>query len=136
MECQICKGILTPVRTNEIEILSCTNCRGFWVKRGDLNRLIKHKAGDIEFSSVDHHMHGDTHGILKCVYCEDHATIKTNFIGNSDVILDFCEGCGAFWVDAGEADKMQEYVAKIEAGKKKQTIIEVIYNVLYSLPKV
>ncbi|MBN1411359.1 MAG: zf-TFIIB domain-containing protein [Spirochaetales bacterium] len=136
MNCQICNGILTPVKTNDVEILSCDQCKGFWIKRGDLNKLIMHKAGDLEFSSVDHHMHKDTHGILKCVFCDDQAMIKTNFIGYSDIVLDFCEGCGAFWVDPGEAEKMQEYMNKIEKSGKKQTIIEIIYNILYSLPKV
>jgi len=136
MECQLCKSLITPVSTNNIEILSCPRCNGFWVKRGDLNRLIKHKAGDIEFSSIDHHMHQDTHGILKCAFCPDSAMIKVNFIEQSDIVLDFCEICGAFWIDAGEVDKMQQYMNSIEQQVKKQTITEIIMTILYSLPKV
>lgn len=136
MNCQLCKGLLTPVNTSDIEILQCNKCRGFWLQRGDLNRLIMHKAGDLEFSSVDHHMHKDTHGIMKCMFCEDQAMIKVNFIGYSDIIMDYCEECGAFWIDKGELEKMQEYINEIENDpERKQSISEIIMNIIYSLPK-
>ena len=61
--------------------------------------------------------------------------IKVNFIEHSDIVLDFCEDCGAFWIDNGELDKMQEYVDKIENTGKKSSIFEIIMEVLYSLPK-
>jgi Zn-finger nucleic acid-binding protein len=135
MQCQLCKGTLTSIKTNNVEILSCEKCKGFWLKKGDLNKLIQHKSGDIEFSSVDHHMHKDKHGIMKCIFCDDQAMIKINFIEYSDIILDFCEKCGAFWVDSGETKKMQKYISSIENSKGKQTITEIIMNILYSLPK-
>lgn len=136
MNCQICQGIITPVKNNHIEILKCKGCDGFWIKKGDLNQLIKHKAGDLEFSSIDHHMHHDTHGILKCAFCEDQAMIKINFINESEVILDYCEKCGSFWIDNGESDKMQNYVNKIESNSEKTTILEVIFKTLLGLPKI
>jgi Zn-finger nucleic acid-binding protein len=136
MNCQVCKGTLTPVKKDETEILKCNKCNGFWIKAGELNKLIKHKHGDVEFSSIDHHMHNDTHGIMKCVFCEDQAMIKSNFIEYSDIILDYCEKCGAFWIDNGELDKMQEYILNIEKDEKKKSLTEIIMNVIYSLPKV
>jgi Zn-finger nucleic acid-binding protein len=136
MECQICHKTITPVKTNGIEILQCENCKGFWVKKGDLNKLIKHRAGDIEFSSIDHHMHQDTHGIMKCVFCDDQAMIKVNFIEYSDIILDYCETCGAFWIDNGEVIKMEEYIQSIESNDAKPGVLEIIMNTIYSLPKI
>lgn len=136
MKCQLCQGLITPISINNEEILKCESCEGFWIKRGTLNKLIKHKAGDIEFSSIDHHMHKDTHGIMKCAFCEDQAMIKINFIEYSDIILDFCEECGAFWVDTGELDKMQNYMKTIEKDKKKITITEIIMSIFNSFPKV
>ena len=135
MQCQICNGTITPKTVNNVEIFSCEGCSGFWIKKGNLNKLIEHQAGDIEFSSIDHHMHKDTHGILKCAFCEDQAMIKSNFIEQSEIILDYCEECGAFWVDSGETDKMQEYMENLEKEPGKPSIIEVIFKSLYSLPK-
>lgn len=135
MQCQICKGTITPKNVNNIEIYSCSNCNGFWIKKGNLNKLIEHQSGDIEFSSIDHHMHKDTHGIMKCAFCEDQAMIKCNFIEQSDIILDYCEKCGAFWIDAGETDKMQMYIETLDKNSKKSTIVEIIFKSLYSLPK-
>jgi Zn-finger nucleic acid-binding protein len=128
--------VITPIKTENVEILQCESCKGFWIKKGDLNRIIKHRAGDVEFSSIDHHMHHDTHGIMKCVFCEDQAMIKVNFIEYSDIILDHCESCGAFWIDNGEVDKMQTYISSIEQNKAKPTILEIIMNTIYSLPKI
>ncbi len=136
MECLVCKGKLEKIISNDIEIIKCNKCKGFWVKSGDLNRIVKHKAGDIEFSSIDHHFHKDIHGIIKCIYCNDIAMIKINFIEFSDIILDFCEICGAFWVDNGELEKMQIYIDTIEDTGTKKTIAEIIMNLIYSLPKV
>ncbi|MBN1700125.1 MAG: zf-TFIIB domain-containing protein [Spirochaetales bacterium] len=135
MECQVCGGKITPIDTEHIRIMQCAGCKGFWIKKGDLNNLIKHKAGDLEFSSIDHHMHQDTHGIMKCIYCPDSAMIKINFIEYSDIIMDYCPECGAFWIDRGEMEKMQEYVDTIEKSDKKKTIIETIMNTIFSLPK-
>ena len=136
MNCQLCDGIITPISTENIEIFRCSGCDGFWIKKGDLNKLVEHRSGDIEFSSVDHHIHKDTHGIMKCVFCEDQAMIKINFIEYSDIILDYCEQCGTFWVDQGELQKMQIYMKTIEKDKKKLTITEIIMNVLDSFPKI
>jgi len=136
MECQVCNGIITPVKNKDIEVLQCKNCKGFWVKKGALNKLIKHRAGDIEFSSIDHHMHYDTHGIIKCIFCDDQAMIKVNFIEYSDIILDYCESCGSFWIDQGEIKKMQDYINTIEKADTKPAILEIIMNTIFSLPKI
>ena len=136
MKCQICKETITPIQTQNIEIFQGEVCKGFWIRKGDLNRLIKHRAGDIEFSSIDHHMHCDTHGIMKCVFCDDQAMIKVNFIEYSEIILDYCEACGAFWIDNGEVEKMQEYIKNIEQNDAKPTILEIIMNTIFSLPKI
>lgn len=136
MKCQICKELITPIKKEDIEILKCSGCKGFWIKSGDLNKLIEHKSGDIEYSSIDHQMHKDTHGIMKCIYCEDQAMIKVNFIGFSDIVLDYCEECGSFWIDNGEVEKMQSYIESIEKGDKKQSLTEIIMNIFYSLPQV
>ena len=136
MNCQLCKGLITPIKTDDIEILKCEKCKGFWINAGDLNKLIKHKYGDVEFSSIDHHMHKDTHGIMKCNYCNDQAMIKCNFIEYSEIVLDFCEKCGSFWIDNGEVEKMQKYIEKIEKeDNAKHSPAEIIMNTLYSLPR-
>jgi Zn-finger nucleic acid-binding protein len=135
MECQVCNGTITPKKVNDIEIFSCKNCNGFWIKKGNLNKLIKHQSGDIEFSSIDHHIHTDTHGIMKCAFCTDQAMIKSNFIEYSDIILDYCEKCGAFWIDGGEIEKMQKYMNSLDDSSTKSSIIEIIFKALYSLPK-
>lgn len=136
MKCQICKGTITPKKKDDVEILQCKNCNGFWIKSGALNKLIKHKNGDVEYSSIDHQMHDDSHGLLKCAFCDDQAMIKINFIGFSDIILDYCEKCGAYWVDNGEVDKMQKYIERIEGTDAKSSLAEIIMSIFYSLPKV
>ena len=80
MKCQLCNSTITPIKTKNIEILQCEGCNGFWIRKGHLNQLIKHNAGDIEFSSIDHHMHYDTHGIMKCIFCDVHKFRKKHRI--------------------------------------------------------
>ncbi|MCG8571250.1 MAG: zf-TFIIB domain-containing protein [Spirochaetes bacterium] len=135
MNCQICKNTITPTKAQGIEIYSCNGCKGFWIKKGELNKLIEHTAGDLEQSSIDHHFHKDTHGTLKCIYCDDSAMIKINFIEFSDIILDYCEQCGCFWIDSDEVEKMQQYVKKIEKNDKPSRS-EIIMSIFYSLPQI
>ncbi len=135
MQCQICNKTITIKKSNDVEIHSCTGCNGFWIKKGNLNKLVAHQSGDLEFSSIDHHMHNDTHGIMKCTFCNDQAMIKSNFIEQSEIILDYCEKCGAFWIDSGETEKMQKYIESLENSGVKPSIIDTIFKVLYSLPK-
>jgi len=137
MICEVCiKGNITTISSQGVDISKCDNCGGFWIQKGDLNKLIKHKSGDIEFSSIDRHFHTDNHGIIKCVFCEDSAMRKVSFLGYSDIILDYCEDCGAFWVDSGEINKMQDTIDTIEKDNLKKPIIQIIMEIFYSLPRV
>ena len=88
MNCQLCNSTITSISKQGIEVFACEKCQGFWIKKGDLNTLIKHKAGDIEFSSIDHHIHKDTHGIMKCTFCDDRTMIKINFIEDNTFEVD------------------------------------------------
>lgn len=135
MKCQVCEGDLKDKEIEGVAIIKCDKCKGFWVHGGDLNKLIKHKRGDVEKSSIDHHFHQDSHSSLKCHYCEDSAMRKINFINYSDIIMDYCEDCGSFWIDGNELEKMQKYIDELEKNDK-DTIVEIVMNFIYSLPKV
>lgn len=44
MQCPVCEATLTPVDRSGIEIDVCTRCRGVWLDRGELEKLIE-RAG-------------------------------------------------------------------------------------------
>jgi len=45
MNCPICTTPLTPVDRQGIEIDHCPRCRGVWLDRGELDKLIERAAG-------------------------------------------------------------------------------------------
>ena len=45
MYCPVCNAGLMPVVRQGIEIDHCPGCRGVWMDRGELDRLIERSAG-------------------------------------------------------------------------------------------
>ena len=44
---------------------------------------------------------------------------KVNFLDFSNIVLDYCENCGGFWLDKGELSKMEDYIHKVEEGSHR-----------------
>jgi len=72
MECPLCKIPLLIADKQGIEIDYCPQCRGIWLDRGELEKLIERSAqiypsqpGNYNFDSShrsDHHDDHDSHG--------------------------------------------------------------------------
>ena len=41
---------------------------------------------------------------------------KINFLDYSDIIIDYCPSCGAYWLDKDELGNMHDYIKKVEDG--------------------
>jgi len=77
---------------------------------------MKESGGDVESCSIDDAPHKDSHRAIKCLDCRDVDMKKINFLDYSDIVLDYCPSCGAFWIDHGEIGKMHEYIRRIDEG--------------------
>ncbi len=106
MECPRCQAVLVKEEREGEDIDVCKSCGGIWLHKEQLKTFLG-----------DHESHHDDHPVIKCRECENVNMKKINFLDYSDVIIDYCASCGAFWLDKGELQKMNTYVKLVEEGE-------------------
>ena len=116
MKCPRCKVELTRKMFENHPVDACGKCGGLWVHRHQLNELLDESHGDVESSSIDSREHKDKFPAAKCLSCDNRIMKKINFMEFSDIIIDYCPGCGSFWIDGQELDMMHDYIRRIEEG--------------------
>lgn len=55
MQCPNCNTQLTMAERQGIEIDYCPSCRGVWLDRGELDKIIERNAGQQAAQPVSHH---------------------------------------------------------------------------------
>ena len=67
MPCPVCRTELVPAERQGIEIDSCPGCRGVWLDRGELDKIVERSAQafaprrEEPTASWPPHGHGDSH---------------------------------------------------------------------------
>lgn len=85
MNCPICNIQLTMSERQGIEIDYCPQCRGVWLDRGELDKIIERSAQEApkgqsresEYSYPDKKHHGDDHHEK---HGKEHSYKKRNFL--------------------------------------------------------
>lgn len=107
MKCPKCR--LEEMQDEEYEGLQvrrCPVCRGLYLARGELESLLRKKAGRV----LDNPVFAPTPEAMDaarahCFGCErDMELVKGPF----DVFINWCKGCGAMFLDPGELATIQE----------------------------
>ena len=118
MQCPSCGHDLRTTDYEGVPVETCDGCDGEWVDKLELGDiiLIREKRFSPEerqaisaatpTTGVDLSQTGRS---LVCPKCGEE-TQAINYGGTSGIILDRCAGCGGFWLDAGELEKVQMLV--------------------------
>ncbi len=66
MKCPKCSVTLLMTEKKDIEIDYCPECRGIWLDRGELEKLIERSVGESSYDSYNkdndnHYKHDDDH---------------------------------------------------------------------------
>lgn len=96
----------------------CESCGGLWLDRGELDRMAFKVQGDIEFCSEEE-VGKISESVKKCPRCNELPLHKVKFLGCSNIVLDHCSNCGGFWLDGGELQQIDDYLAKTMPVKGK-----------------
>lgn len=115
-DCPRCKDAMKVVGKTEVEIDLCSGCQGIFLDKGEMNTLVKVKAGDLEYcTAVDEVLETeDGKKAVECPACDAGPMRKVEFCSYSTIVLDYCDGCGGFWLDGGELDDIRLQVTKLE----------------------
>lgn len=103
-----------------VQVMLCPGCGGMLLDRGELNKVTEPTVGDLEFSTLDRdtRQHVDEWGIALCP--RDGAEMeKVEFLIETNIILDHCPRCRAFWLDGRELARINDEVRELNEAARQ-----------------
>jgi len=104
----------------DAEGFTCNRCGGIFFTAGELDRLSAPHRGNIEYTTVDldSFAHTDRFGPASCPL-DGVEMKKVSFNIYTDIILDYCPGCGGFWLDGGELERINGEVRELNRADRE-----------------
>ncbi len=133
MICPACKHDMIVVEYNKIELDYCTNCRGVWFDKGELDLFLNFTGqGAKSFAAGDFSEIESSEKSRKCPICSN-KMIKSIIKDCSDVIIDVCPRNDGLWFDGGEVKNVVKQVCskvniKDDAQKQILNYIEQVFQ--------
>lgn len=123
--CPRCEVPLLGKQIGDFSVIACAKCAGLFVPH-ETFEMMQERRDHVIFS-VDPIPRGeiqveDTVKYVRCPVCRNMMN-RTNFARISGVIIDTCRGHG-IWFDAGELEKLMDFVARGGLGKAKAAELE------------
>lgn len=118
MDCPICKTTMQAIEYEGIAIESCRSCGGEWLDGDELDKVtsireekfsVEERRAIAESTTITGVKLKDVDRQLDCPGC-GWPSEPINYGGGTGLILDRCMGCGGFWLDDGELEKVQMLV--------------------------
>lgn len=118
MDCPSCKHSLRTIQYEGIDIETCDHCGGDWLDADELSKItvirevifdVDERRAIAEAEPIRGVRPQDVDRDLVCPKCGA-TTDVVNYGGNSGILVDRCTGCGGFWLDASELEKVQMVV--------------------------
>jgi Zn-finger nucleic acid-binding protein len=123
--CPRCEIPLQGKQIGDFSVLACTKCTGLFVPH-ETFEMMQERRDHVIFT-VDPTQRGQIHveDAVKYVRCPICRTMmnRTNFARISGIIIDTCRGHG-IWFDAGELEKLMDFVARGGLEKAKTTELQ------------
>ena len=118
MHCPSCHQTLKSNEYEGVEIEICPGCGGEWLDADELGKIVRRREvrfdesacrGMAETKPIEGVPTEAFERVLICPKCGG-KTQPINYGGDSGIILDRCGGCGGFWLDAEELERVQMIV--------------------------
>jgi Zn-finger nucleic acid-binding protein len=121
LKCPRDQSELTMHTVHDINVKTCDECGGMFLEHGELNKVAEPTAGDIEFSMLDMEdfKHEDGLGPIACPRDTDLTMSKIDFNIYTNIILDYCQRCHAFWIDATELARINDEVKNLNEAARE-----------------
>ena len=118
MKCPSCDGSLKTIVYEGVTIETCPGCLGEWLDATELGSIVK--AREVKFDQDTCSAIARSTGItgvdleeadrdLTCPKCGGN-TDTMNYGADTGILIDRCKGCGGFWLDGDELEKIQKLV--------------------------
>lgn len=108
MHCPKCSYIMGPVDFKETTVDRCTNCRGLWFDRLELEQLKGARGSeDIDCGAARTGRAYDTIKDISCPRCQVPMT-RVQAPDRSTVSFETCPQCQGIFLDAGEFKELKD----------------------------
>jgi len=130
LACLKCTSILDKARIEDVEVDHCPACGGLWLDHGEIERISRKMASEIDRLRRLLHPQGGPPAVPSeiqnaCPACT--GMMKEVTLGG--IRIDFCSRCKGFFLDRGEID------GAIQAVKdQKMTVAQIVAAAASELP--
>jgi Zn-finger nucleic acid-binding protein len=119
MDCPRCLDTLLPRYAGDVEIDVCGTCGGWWLDRGELqklaargHRMTAEPGAGPGAGTTDPLRPSYAPTTLRCP--RDSAELQEVAVaGRLSITIDRCTACRGFWLDAGELDKVTALLGQV-----------------------
>lgn len=106
--CPVCNIEMQVKSSPDFNMDECSQCRGIFLDKSELNAIATSLAGDIEHMTADDIDNDDRYPNRKCPNCKDTTMRKMELLGCSGIVFDYCESCDGFFLDKNEIEEMNK----------------------------
>jgi Zn-finger nucleic acid-binding protein len=115
MQCPNCKtDKLSGMEINNVNIDICRKCKGMWLDKGELEKIIFTKAGNFEMPSDAKQKE------RICPRCEQ--LMFEFYYPQTSCLIDMCKKCRGIWLDYKELREIKEKKAVSVTNKNNEKV--------------
>ena len=122
MKCPACFNPLSSVTFGKLTVDVCRGgCGGIWFDAFELLQVDEpaESAGEwLVQIERDPHLHVDFNRKRSCPKCDGVKLMRHYFSPKRRVEVDECPGCGGYWLDAGELERIREEMDEVARDKE------------------
>jgi len=138
IKCPACFNALTSLQVGAVNVDVCRGCGGIWFDAFELQRVDEEHetAGDWLLQiEREQRIQVDTHRKRECPRCEGVKLKRRYYSPRRQIEIDECPGCGGYWLDAGELEKIREEteIARQVALARQPVVTTKVIRYLYQL---
>ena len=112
---------MIEMKTSDHETLDfCESCNGLWFDRDELTDYLGLTQDLVDFASVKSQSKSTD---LTCPKCNK-SLLEMPFSTQTDLMIDWCEGCGGTFFDFREVAEAQSVAADLESSSVRLKVIQ------------
>ena len=126
MKCPACFNPLSSTTVGKLTVDVCRGgCGGIWFDAFELQQVDepRESTGDwLAHIERDPNLHVDAGRKRACPKCEGVKLKRRYFSARRRIEVDECPGCGGYWLDSGELEKVRDEMGETARQKEVQAI--------------
>ena len=126
MKCPACFNTLSSVTIGKLTVDACrSGCGGIWFDAFELQQVDEPHESTGEWLvqiERDPRVRVDLSRKRACPKCDGVKLMRRHFSAKRRVEVDECPGCGGYWLDAGELEKIRDEMGETARQKEAEAI--------------